>query len=452
MIVRELVTVLRLNVDESKLARFESHIDHAKKSLGEMKEIMMAGFAAGFFGEMILKTAEGFEKLNRQAVALGITTSGLGELKFISEASGGSFEGLTNSLFMMNKALGTANLQPDGPAAKALDRLGLTLNEIRSLTPDQQFKELAARIAEIPNPADRARTAMDLFGRGAKEILPMLAKGREGFQEFSNEYARFGKLTNVQKDDLERLAKAQNVLRLSFPKLTQAITASLAPAFEALAVIITRVIQAFTNLPDWMKSVISAFILLAATLPAVVIGLNGVKLLLPALSEAFALLNWEMLPIIALFAALFLILQDYYVFTRGGDSLFGRLFSGGKGFKEWIDDLGKVIQLIKDLFNAATAASAWEQLSAKFKRGVANVSSAVQSQFVTSAVRMGVNEQIRTDAQKIKEIQMHFHLNENGQRVATPQEQSQIDSIYAEMARLGKQLAAIDSSGIQVAH
>ncbi len=347
MIVRELITVLKLNVDESKLKSFESHIAHAKEGMASLQELFVAGFAVGAFGAMVEKTAEGVEQMARAAAMLGTTSEALGPLKFMAEATGGSFDSVRRAIMMMNRQLGSAELKPNSPAAQALHGMNISMRELKSLTPDKQFTAIAEKLSEIPDAAQRTQKAFALFGRGAMGILPLIAEGKEGFEKLNNEFNKFGKLTEKDTQNIERFAKSQKVMQFGFQVLAKQLTAVVAPILEIVSKAFTNLIAWISKAPAPIKEVVGILGMLAAILPIVVVALGSMSAILPVLSSGFAMLMGPLLPWIAGLGLLFAIILDIYAYTTGGRSIFGHLvginFSGLKEkIKAFFTEIGQI--------------------------------------------------------------------------------------------------------------
>jgi hypothetical protein len=67
--------------------------------------------------------------------------------------------------FLAQAATGT------GPAAEALQRLGLSAKELTGISPDQALRTIGAAVSNIKNPTERAAAAMDIFGRSGGKLL-----------------------------------------------------------------------------------------------------------------------------------------------------------------------------------------------------------------------------------------------------------------------------------------
>lgn len=100
----------------------------------------------------------------------GISVTGLQQLKAAAELSGNSLEQVTGAVSQMQNRLASG----DSSAVGAVRDLGLSLQQLTTMAPDQQFRAIARSIAEIEDPAERTRIAMDLFGRSGAELLPTL--------------------------------------------------------------------------------------------------------------------------------------------------------------------------------------------------------------------------------------------------------------------------------------
>lgn len=96
----------------------------------------------------------------------GIAVESLQTLGFAGSLVGVSMEEIASASAKMAKAI------TDGDAA--FQQLGLSLESLRSISPEQQFIAIAERIAEIKNPTQQAAAAMDVFGKGATKLLPLI--------------------------------------------------------------------------------------------------------------------------------------------------------------------------------------------------------------------------------------------------------------------------------------
>lgn len=100
----------------------------------------------------------------------GISTTALQLFKFAGDQVGVSIDSTVMAVTQLQNRLAGG----DKSAIAALKDLGIGFEDIRKLSPDEQMALIASKIALIPDPAQRTATAMDLMGRSASEVMPLL--------------------------------------------------------------------------------------------------------------------------------------------------------------------------------------------------------------------------------------------------------------------------------------
>lgn len=109
-------------------------------------------------------------------------------------------------------------------AQKAFTSIGVSLKDLRTLTPEQLFEKTAQALANVEDTTKRNATAMDMFGRAIrgtdiKGFADDLEKTKTKFAESDEAFKKIG----VSVDRLDKL----------FFQLKVNLATSLAPAFEA---------------------------------------------------------------------------------------------------------------------------------------------------------------------------------------------------------------------------
>lgn len=126
-----------------------------------------SAFAAINFGKQLLADADALTKLSDKT---GIGIEAIQRLKYIAEQSGNTLDQVTAAVSQLQNRLA----EGDKSAVGALRALGLTFQELKSLSPDQQLEAIARQVAAIEDPMERTRLATELFGKAGAEILPTL--------------------------------------------------------------------------------------------------------------------------------------------------------------------------------------------------------------------------------------------------------------------------------------
>jgi hypothetical protein len=155
----------------------------------------IAGIVAGVsFVRLASELIDYNEQLQMASARTGIQIEQLQKLQFIASQSETSIDAITTSINKFQVNL----VQGNDKATAALNRLGVSVTELNSLQPDQQFLRIAAAVAEIRSPAERAATAIEIFGRGGAELLPLLNQGADGLRELEAQFDQFGVTISTQ--------------------------------------------------------------------------------------------------------------------------------------------------------------------------------------------------------------------------------------------------------------
>lgn len=145
----------------------------------------IAGLAGGIVASL-MKTADVAEELNKMSKQTGISVENLSGLKFAAELSETSIEALNKGMGFFSKALHGAN-EEGKDTTQILRALGITAKD-----PYEALLQTADAFARMEAGADKSFLAMQLFGRGGKDMIPMLIEGAEGIRNMQNEAKDLG--------------------------------------------------------------------------------------------------------------------------------------------------------------------------------------------------------------------------------------------------------------------
>jgi hypothetical protein len=188
-------------------AQMRSELDRVKGKLKETDGGVSAlsgafkhlgGIVATFsMAAVITQALQAASALNDTAVKTGLSIDALQRLQFAATLSGGSLEGVSGAVARMQKALVGAE-EGGKEAVAALDRLGLSAQQVLALSPDKQFEAIAQKIAAIEDPAERTTAAMALFGRSGAELIPTLIAVGENSDEIAAQLSSIGGPVSAQ--------------------------------------------------------------------------------------------------------------------------------------------------------------------------------------------------------------------------------------------------------------
>ena len=202
------------------------------------KFLESAKAAASFADEILTLSAQ-----------TGISTQKLQEYSYASELIDVSVDTLTSTMRRNIKAMGEAR---DGSAsyASAYERLGITVtNADGSLRSSEEvYWEVVDALGQMENETERDAIAMDILGKSAQDLNPLILAGSDAMKQFGEEAEVAGYVMSDETlaaagaldDALQRLA-------VSGDALGNTVGAQLAPGFEALTSAGVDALQFATN-------------------------------------------------------------------------------------------------------------------------------------------------------------------------------------------------------------
>lgn len=151
----------------------------AGKAIGTGVKVGLTGITAATIGAGI-----GIAVLTKKAYDLGSslqdasdkTGIAVDQIMILQQAAkDNGIDDITGAIGKMQKNLVEATAKGSGPAAEALQILGLNAEELINKLPSDQLQIIGERIQAIANPALKTAEAIAIFGKSGKELLPLFA-------------------------------------------------------------------------------------------------------------------------------------------------------------------------------------------------------------------------------------------------------------------------------------
>lgn len=232
--------------------------------------VAVAGLGASISG-LVFDTAAASAELVDLSAKTGISTERLQELSYVGDQVGTSADTITSSLARMTRSIGDAiEQQADynakraeaiaqgdeftgelGDAAAAYERLGVSLTgpngELRST--EDIFYDVINALGQVTNATERDTIAMDILGRSALELNPLIKAGSDELARLSDEAHEVGAV--MSEEDVaafeafdDTLASLQAGLKGTLGTLAGAFL----PGFESVFATIGGYLQEFSSI------------------------------------------------------------------------------------------------------------------------------------------------------------------------------------------------------------
>ncbi len=261
----------------------------------------LGAIGAGITGPLIAATAHFAESgaaLKDMSERTGVSVESLSVLGFAAKQSGADIGAVEVGVRKMQKAL-VAGSEENKQAVGTFASLGLSVQVLSRLKPEEQFAMIGKRIASIKDETARAGAAMMIFGRSGTQLIPMLTH----MEKLSREAHEFGLVMSTETaEDAKKLKDSMGLLEAVIGKITGKIGSALAPSFEAWNIQMATLGKQMMHFIDVNKPlIVTAFqVGLAITAAGVaVVGLGtaivGVSAMIGAISTIVATLHTGLL-------------------------------------------------------------------------------------------------------------------------------------------------------------
>lgn len=175
------------------------------------------------------------DQINKASGRTGVAVETLSELAYAADQSGANLETLEGGLRRMQTTVLDA-ARGSAMAQESLAMLGITVEQLADLSPDQQFKLLADRLDRIEDPTLKAALAMKVFGKSGTQLLPLMAGGAKAIEALQQRARELG-LTISQED-----ADAATLFGDTLDDLWKSVKAGVFAIGSALAPMLTELI------------------------------------------------------------------------------------------------------------------------------------------------------------------------------------------------------------------
>lgn len=203
----------------------------------ELSRLFLSGVqaAAASFQSFIAGSAAAVAAVDDLSKRTGVSTQTIQAYQFAAEQSGVGIETFGKSIQKLGINLGEAQTG-NKAAIKSFTDLGLSVEELARLSPQQQFEAVAAAIAQLPNPAQQAAAAVSVFGKAGAQLVPVFKEGVGFLAGMRVEAERLGLvLGDTQVASLAALDDSLGKVSATFQAFQARITAELAPALISAA-------------------------------------------------------------------------------------------------------------------------------------------------------------------------------------------------------------------------
>lgn len=229
---------------------------------------VLAGVIAGL-AKCSTKTAHTADDLMTLSSTTGLSTDALQEFEYASEFVDVSTDTMTGSLTKMTKTMDAAR-NGTKLSADAYKSLGIKITDSKGQLRDANtvFYEAIDKLGQMKNETERDALSMQIFGKSAKELNPLIEAGSGKLAELSEEAHKMGYV--MDNETLQSFGQLDDAMQKT-SKQSDAIKNSLA---LALLPVLTTLFKTISAIPT---PVLTLLITLAGVITTVLLAVKAIK-------------------------------------------------------------------------------------------------------------------------------------------------------------------------------
>lgn len=213
----------------------QSTFSGLRSTISGMMGGLLAGVSVKLITDEIVRFADASESLSNTAQVVGTTATAISRLHAVATPMGIASDTVDNSMKRLAKTMTEAARGGEEQAA-ALAAVGLTAEQVKSMSIEDVLAQIADRFSETEDGATKTALAQALLGKSGSDLIPMLNQGSKAMGEQADEAERLGAVMG------EDAVAAGAALDAALDKTNQAamgfrntMAQSLAPALQYIA-------------------------------------------------------------------------------------------------------------------------------------------------------------------------------------------------------------------------
>ena len=216
----------------------KSSLEGAKSAAGDFVKTLAGVTAAataavsGLFA-FTSQAAQWADEVNTLSKTTGISTNELQKFMYATDLIDVSVETFSGALTKLTRNMA----EPSKAASEAFDTLKVSTTDATGALRDRQevFYEVIEALGKVGNETERDALAMDIFGRSAQELNPLIKGGAQVLKELGDEAERAGLILSQETlDGLNDFNDKLDLLKAKGTAIKNLAAAEMTPAFDGL--------------------------------------------------------------------------------------------------------------------------------------------------------------------------------------------------------------------------
>jgi cell fate (sporulation/competence/biofilm development) regulator YmcA (YheA/YmcA/DUF963 family) len=184
-----------------------SEISGALEGVKGTLESFGIALGVGELVEFAKGALEAADNIYIMAQRIGFSGETLSALSIPLQQNGSNIDEFSNSMKFMSRNIETA-AQGNQELIQKFDDLGLSVTKLKTLTPEEQFNEIAHALGGVNDQGQLTTDTLALFGRGAAGLIPILKETGGNIQEVIDRQKELG--NTLSQEELQKIHEASD--------------------------------------------------------------------------------------------------------------------------------------------------------------------------------------------------------------------------------------------------
>lgn len=276
--------------------QFKQYGDSLTNAGNSMRGLSTAAAAVDVaIGALTVKSAKWADDVNTMSKVYGISTGELQKYSAAADLVDVSVETIAGSQRKLTKSMNSAK-KGTGATADAFKALGVDVVDSSGnlRDSDKVWQEVIKGLGEIENETERDALAMQLLGKSAQELNPLIEDGGETYKNVAETLKKYN-LDFISQEDLDNANKFNDEIDMikaiglvAFQSIGTQLAGYLAPALEKVVGWVGNLAEWLGNLDPRIVTIIAAVAGVIAVVAPLLLGLGKIAF---AISSIMSLMS-----------------------------------------------------------------------------------------------------------------------------------------------------------------
>ena len=244
-LLQERTKLEQLNGELIKTEKQTMGLDEANKKLNDTMKGLAIGIGAAFAAltKFAIDTSETADELKTLSSQTGLTTTEIQRLQYAANFVDVEFSTMSSSITKLEQNMSKArNGSKDLTEAFRKLHVRTTDNTGKFRDANEVFYDVIDALGKVKNETEMDTLAMELFGKSAKELKPLIESGSNALKEYGDEAERHALI--MSEDEVNAAASfndSMQRLNASIDRIKQLLGEALMPILEGIANFLSEV-------------------------------------------------------------------------------------------------------------------------------------------------------------------------------------------------------------------